>query len=404
MMTGRRLTAGACVLVLGGAIAALLAGGAPTQGVGAQGFASPPLVASPRTPTFAAPVTYRAGHGASGLAVADVNSDLLQDVVVADAARNAVTVLDGASRGRFRRSGTFPVSGHPYAVAVADVNEDGRWDIVSVGSSSIGSVLLGTARGFRRGPDFHAGTGTPSLAIGDVNGDGAPDVITTDSGALGHAPASPPAGVSVLLGQEDGTFRRATNLTVGFHPARWVTLADVNDDGRLDILTGDADGFVSELLNNGDGTFATATSFAIPGGAVAITAADVNSDRQQDVVTANGSNRSGSVLLGSGDGTFARPATYRCCAGAGADWVSVTDVNGDNVPDIVFSDATYSTLGVVLGRGANRFGKAVVYSRPFGEGPGDGMAVADVNGDGRPDVIRTVASTGSVSVLINTTR
>jgi hypothetical protein len=120
-------------------------------------------------------------------------------------------------------------------------------------------------------------------------------------------------------------------------------VADVNGDGRLDVVTanpGSSD--VSVLLGNGDGTFQTPQRFAVGGGPVSVAVADVNGDGRLDLVTANayGTNGAGdvSVLLGAGDGTF--QAEQRFGAGFNPSSVAVADVNGDGRLDLVTDDVS----------------------------------------------------------------
>jgi len=132
--------------------------------------------------------------------------------------------------------------------------------------------------------------------------------------------------VSVLLGNGDGTFQTAVNYgTVGAY-AQSVAVADVNGDGKPDLLVANRcadngcanqNGSVAVLLGNGDGAFQTAVTYDSGGlGAYPVAVADVNGDGKLDLVVANVHNSSGNigsvgVLLGNGDGTFQTAVTYR---------------------------------------------------------------------------------------------
>jgi hypothetical protein len=193
--------------------------------------------------------------------------------------------------------------------------------------------------------------GATSVAVADLNGDGKPDVIVAQcpypsEGCIYQGE------VGVLLGNGDGTFRTAVNYSSGADFPTSVTVADVNGDGKLDVLVansgtgthGEGDGAVGVLLGNGDGTFQTAVLYDSGGagnGSVAV--ADVNGDGKLDVVVTdfssssnNCSNQGSSagVLLGKGDGTFQTAVLY-CSGGYSADSVAVADVNGDGKPDLV---------------------------------------------------------------------
>jgi hypothetical protein len=262
-----------------------------------------------------------------------------------------------------------------------------------------------------------------SLAVGDVNGDGKPDLVLTS--AL-YVP------VSVLLSNGDGTFQPPASYdSGGFFPTS-VALADVNGDGKLDIVVSNecatdidsgcsADGSLGVLLGNGDGTFQPPVSF-LSGGFMALSVAikDVNGDGHPDLVVANycenahadcseGFGPGGvSVLLGNGKGHFRSAVSYSS-GGESAESLAVEDVNGDGHPDLVVANFCQSLancngngqLGVLLGNGDGTFQPPLIY--PSGgfttDGGGIFVAVGDLNGDGRPDLL--VATTCQSSTNCN---
>jgi hypothetical protein len=185
-------------------------------------------------------------------------------------------------------------------------------------------------------------------------------------------------------------------------------VADVNRDGKPDIVVVSGydgggnlgEGAVGVLLGNGDGTFQTVVVYGsggYQGNSIAIK--DVNADGRPDLIVAN--EAVVGVLLGNGDGTFQAPVSYGL-SGFGNS-VAVADVNGDGKPDVVVAIScggpTCGTVDVLPGNGNGVFQAAVSYDSG---GPGNSVAVGDVNGDGKPDVVAVSGFGGrSVGVLIN---
>ena len=282
-----------------------------------------------------------------------------------------------------------------YSVAVADVNGDGKPDIVVAnywdpepnGDGSVG-VLLGNGNGtFQTAVTYDSGGPiSQSVAVADLNGDGKLDLVVTSACVTCPGEGS----VGVLLGNGDGTFRQAVMYASGADEATSVVVADVNGDGKPDLLVSnvftevysDMNGAVGVLLGNGDGTFRTAVTYssgAYGGGPMAV--ADLNGDGNQDLAVGSLNGILG-VLLGNGDGTFRAAVTYSS-GGAEPRAVGVVDLNGDGKQDLVVSNNSSNTEGVLLGNGDGTFQAAVTF--PSGAIPAP-LAVADLNGDGRPDL------------------
>jgi FG-GAP-like repeat len=166
------------------------------------------------------------------------------------------------------------------------------------------------------------------------------------------------------------------------------------------------DGSIGVLIGNGDGTFQSGVAYDSGGiFASSVAVADVNGDGKPDVVVANClfscSYPLVGVLLGNGDGTFQAAMTYGS-GGAGYS-LAVADVNGDGKPDIVVPlDSSDGSVGVLLGNGDGTFQTTMSYGS--GGYYATGVAVADVNGDGKPDLLVTNNYSSTVGVLINTSR
>ena len=285
-------------------------------------------------------------------------------------------------------SGTF-VSAAPYLangagtwVAVGDFNGDGKADFV-VANSGV-SVWLGNGDGTFRAPVNSAGGASPiALATGDFNGDGLLDVAAVYVNG----------GVAILLGNGDGTFQAAVNYAAGSGPAA-VAVADFNGDGAADLAVANAGG-VSVLLGNGDGTFQAAVNYAAGSGPAAVAAGDFIGNGKADLAVVNATDGTLSVLLGNGDGTFQPAVSY--AVGANPQAVALGDLNGDGRPDLVVANNAANSVSVLLGNGDGTFQAAVSYAA--GANP-QAVAVGDVNGDGQADVVAANAGSGNISVLL----
>ena len=296
----------------------------------------------------------------------------------------------------------FAVAGKPNNVIAGDLNEDGKPDLVIACADGHIAVLLGDGNG-----GFRPAKGSPvklshsrpwEMALGDINGDGNLDLAVADHNSY---------AVSVLLGDGKGGFKPAPGSPFvtkkGEHPhTHGLALADVNGDGKLDLITANSDdNDVAVLLGDGKGGFAPApgSPFAVGPQPYPLTVGDVNGDGKPDIITPNSEpgERTLTVLLGDGRGSF-RPAPGSPFATAGRPYyVALGDINGDGKPDLVAAHADDQRVTILLGDGKGGF-KSAPYSPVDLGGRAWGLVVADVNGDGKADL---VAATGdTVRVLL----
>jgi predicted nucleotidyltransferase len=179
-----------------------------------------------------------------------------------------------------------------------------------------------------------------------------------------------------------------------------VAAADVNGDSKFDIIVSNFNlNNVGVLLNTGTGTFANQVTHSTGNSSVpsSVAIADVNRDNKLDIIVSNyGSNKVG-VLLNTGNGTFANQVTYS--TGSSSYSVAAADVNGDSKHDIIVANAALNNVGVLLNTGTGTFGTQVTYSTGTGSDPYF-VAVADVNGDSRLDLIVANTGTDNVGILL----
>ena len=312
-----------------------------------------------------------------------------------------------------------PFAGSLDATATGDLNGDGKQDVVlATDSYYFGqiSVFFGSSDGVLSNPATYTiyAYGLSSVTLADVNGDGKLDIVAGNYGVPGRYysyPYSVSNCVSVLINKGNGTFKPAVNYYVG--NGGGPTLADVNGDGKPDLVAPDYNGnapfngpCAAVLLNNGNGTFGAKTDYATNGGSN-VTLVDVNGDGKPDLLTTGYGQNNVSVLLNNGNGTYAEKADY---AGYSPNSrLLMQDVNGDGKPDMITASTDSSSYASVrLNNGDGTFGARADY--PVGYNP-QSIALADINGDGKLDLITrnygkydsyygTVLEQNSISVLL----
>jgi hypothetical protein len=340
---------------------------------------------------FAVEQTIGVGLSPDAVVAADLNGDGKTDLVVANYGSNSVGVLLGNGNGTFHAEQEFPVGQHPLGVTVADVNGDGKPDLITANFyNGTLSVLLGNGNGtFQSQHTFSAGSGAANVVAADVNGDGKPDLIVTN--AIAYT-------VSVLLSNGNGTFQPQRTFAVGSFP-RPLAVADLNGDGKPDLIVGNYGATtVSILLGNGNGTFQPQNTVAVGGAPLVLALADLNGDGMTDLVVANPQSNVSAVdvLLGNGNGTFQARQTF--ATGRSPSSVVVADLNGDGRPDLAVTNYSNQTVGVLLGNGNGTFQPQQTTAVSSFAGH---ITAADLDGDGIPDLIVAQQSPNNVGVLLN---
>ena len=294
------------------------------------------------------------------LALADVNSDKQPDIVVVNEMSSTVSVLlHSPTISLFSRATTYSSGGvAPRGVAVGDVNSDGLPDIVltTIGSNKIGILLnsLVAPGKFLPAVSFSSGSIRPEgIVLKDIDGDTYLDILVINQ-------RSNSVGVLLNSPKKLGNFLAGSSYTSRGTTPRGINVSDLNGDGRPDVaLTNESTGSVAILLNSptAKGEFSAATTYT--SGAtnpVGIAIGDVNGDDQSDVVVADYAAKKGTTLCillnsTSAPGTFSAPPAIYESNGTGPHDVVLHDLNSDGRLDIATTNLGSDTVGVFLNIG-----------------------------------------------------
>lgn len=342
--------------------------------------------------------------------IGDMNKDGKLDLIVAGGKSRSISVLTGQGDGRFEASLSSPLTmpESPGEMELGDLNGDGKLDLAFITHDSYGvTILLGDGKGgLRVAPnspivmkDGHH-PHTHGLAVGDLNGDGKVDLAMVNNADN---------DISVAFGDGRGNFTRApSTFPVGPSPYP-ASLGDVNNDGRQDIVaTSSATGpqraqqlpfsrALTLLLNDGHGSFRASQLPLRTGQPWFVAIGDINGDRKADLVATHHDQQKLTVLVGDGKGGFNETSSSPFGFGRNVFSIALADMNRDGRPDVI--GVSGDGVRVMLGDGRSGFRPAP--DSPFLTGGGTwSFAVGDVNGDGKSDVVTTSSESGKVSVLL----
>lgn len=349
--------------------------------------------------------TTSAGTAPAGVAVADFNHDGYPDMVVANTTANTISVYLSNGTGGFQAPTTYPTCGGPTAALAADLDLTGLPDIVvtcNTPASNVIQVWLNLGNGtFNPTVDgitnivLGTGLGPVAITMGDFNNDGHPDLAVADKGD---------GTVTLFLSNaaNDFTYYIVKTLT-GLGTPTGIATGQFTNSGNLDLAVADSStGIVHILAGDGTGNFTQFFYSTVQSDPTGIAVGDFNRDGNLDLAVVNSGSGTVSILTGNGNNTFTvtKTITVGAATGTGASYLLALDINGDGNLDLLTGNTLQNTVAVLLGRNNGNFQAVQNYTIPNGPGY---LAALDYNRDGKPDLAVTQSTGNSVSVLINNT-
>jgi len=310
------------------------------------------------------------------------------DAVISSQIQSQIYLLKGLGNGSLGPPTAVQKSsaGEVYSLAAADINRDGKPDLAygSVASTQF-SVLLGDGSGKFSAPIASPIFATESILLADINGDGFLDLA---------APNENLASVAVVLGNGKGQFglAKTTNLSGTPYGPNSTVVGDFNGDGKLDLAIAETNfptGQVAVSLGTGHGSFAAPIISPLLSQAInnqdRMLSGDFNGDGVLDLILIDDYSTGFQVLLGNGDGNFQTPVDTKLNTTTTPTF-AIGDFNGDEKIDVVVSAFSFingeEVISIYLSNGDGTLTLGVQYNEQYG-----GPSVADVNRDGKPDLV-----------------
>ncbi|CAF3297399.1 unnamed protein product [Rotaria sp. Silwood2] len=353
--------------------------------------------------TFANIRLYFLGVAASPIfvAVGDFNKDNQLDIVLANYGPNTISIVLGYANDSFGAVTTFTASdvSRPYCIAVGDVNNDGNLDlaIANAGTDSI-SIFLGYGNGTFVASVTYS-TEYASLPqyvwMGDLNGDNLLDIVVTNTYTN---------NLGVFLGYGNGSFAKQITYETGptSGPCAFA-LGDLNSDGHLDIAVANFYlNSVGVFLGYGNGTFASQILFPTGDSShpTSVTIADVNNDHRLDIVSLNGGTNNIAILLGHSNTKNAYQTIYTTRSSFQNGSITSGNFQDNYLANpSVTSEKTNDIFTLLLGDYYSDFQTETIYSTGSGTHPFS-IAVGDLNNDTHLDMVVINSGKGSIEILL----
>lgn len=322
---------------------------------------------------------------ASAVCVADVNMDGRPDIVAAPNTPGPLSVFRNLGGGTFAPREDYGFMSAPARhLVAADLTADGIPDFAVTTDQGL-EVYYNFVHTLLYQGLMHSGQ-LRQVVSGDMDGDGTPDLV---------AACATPSRVDVLLNPGGGFLQAVVNpMPV---PVNGVFLTDFTGDGRPDVIAmGAGNNGLFRMINAGNGQLLPPEPILNGIGGNAVAAADLNSDGLADLVNMQPNFARANIIVNEGGGNFVT-ATSLNTTSSGLQWLpAIADVTGDTIPELILP--YLSRVNIYQQTGPFTYGPPMQF--PTGAGATQ-VAVGDFNDDGAPDLAVTNPTSGTISVLMN---
>ncbi len=367
-----------------------------------------PCAGAINSTSFAVKVDSITGANPKGVSLVDLDGDGKTDMVVSNYGTNTVSVYQNigtAGTISYAPKVDFVTGTAPYASAFGDINADGKLDIAVVNySANTVSVLKNTSTpgiiSFAPKIDLLTGTNPADVAIRDINGDGKPEIVVVNQGSNTASVFKNTSNVITI------SFAAKVDFATGVAPVS-VKLNDIDGDGKADIVTANYSfSTVSVIRNTSAGvaiSFAAKIDFTTTGTTQCVGIADINGDGKMDIVATNYGANSISIFKSTSTvGTISFAAKVDFATGASPFHLAITDLDGDGKPDFAIANSGATTISVIKNTSTiATISCSAKVDFAAGTNP-QGIAIGDIDGDGRPDLIVSENGVNKISFFRNT--
>lgn len=336
----------------------------------------------------------------SKVAAADLNKDGTNDLLIAT--DDGLDVLLNDGKGNFTKANgsPFPAGNQPTDIGLADFNNDGNPDVaIPNHERDEVTILFSDGNGIFKQAPYHSlkidfNPHAHSIATGDLNNDGNIDLVLTNF--LGSE-------IFVVFGDGKGNFSPdPVKFSVPHYPYRNVILNDINRDGNVDIITpANNRNSITVLTGDGKGNFSPAkySPVAIGNNPFFVTTADFNNDGSIDIAAGDFDTGMLTVLKGNKENDFSRAESKTFSIGQKPVCMATGDLNNDGITDLACVNYNSNDISILLGDETNML-KTNILNVPVGKAP-YGVAIADLNGDGKPDLTTANFESNNITILFN---